>query len=239
MSFKQISVSFFLFFFIRKEHSHCSSDICVVCAWNEGELPDLRSQPPRPGSSRFRVLPGIPVSNSSTASDSALTSLQSPSVIQTPAGTPADVKSAPSTNTPSSKTSHSDMNAAAKSKSLSFSSESSASRSGTTKQLLPDKPSSGQFVSRQQVPSAPKEAGEQILLAVKLPSGERLQRYFRSTDKLETVLRFAESESKSDFKGCEFVRADNREILPNMKKTVGECGIVDRSVLFLQLPEMP
>jgi hypothetical protein len=89
------------------------------------------------------------------------------------------------------------------------------------------------------VPSEPNEVGERILLAVKLPSGQRLQRYFRFVDKLETVLRFAETESKSDFKGCEFVRADNRETLSDMKKSIREYGIVDKSVLFLQLPEMP
>jgi hypothetical protein len=174
-------------------------------------------------------------------SNSGSTSPESPSSIQSPAGAPTDGKSAPSIDVRSSKTSISDTKVVAKSKGVSPASESSTSRSATAKQLglLPDKPSAGPSVNLQRVPSEPNEVGERILLAVKLPSGQRLQRYFRFVDKLETVLRFAETESKSDFKGCEFVRADNRETLSDMKKSIRDYGIVDKSVLFLQLPEMP
>ena len=102
---------------------------------------------------------------------------------------------------------------------------------------MTDKLTTGDRLQTEQQPLQRAADEEHVLIAVKMPSGERLQRHFRPTDRLQLILKFVESEMKDIFKGCEFVRADTRQVLSDLRATIQASGIADRSVLFLQLPE--
>lgn len=130
----------------------------------------------------------------------------------------------------------------------SSSSNTTATNSGSVVKTLSDrgvKPTS-RTIQQQQQPTTHQlklntsktKTTQQICLAVKLPSGKRIQKHFQPTDTLESVLRFAEKEEHCDFKSCEFVRADNRQVLSDLHISVQSAGLQDRTVLFLQLPEI-
>lgn len=78
---------------------------------------------------------------------------------------------------------------------------------------------------------------QQVALAVKLPSGQRIEHQFHSTEKLSDVLHYVEVVAQQDFTDCEFVSADRRTVLTDLNVTIASSGVLSRSVLYLQLPD--
>lgn len=87
------------------------------------------------------------------------------------------------------------------------------------------------------LPREPEQDEKRITLAVKLPTGERLQRNFRPSDPLRVILKFAESSSRCDFSRCELVCLEPKVILQNMSKTIGQSKLPNKTLLYIQLPE--
>ena len=86
------------------------------------------------------------------------------------------------------------------------------------------------------VPSEPGPDEERIALAVKLPNGNRVQRYFSPFDSLKVVLQFVETSENSDYSGCEFMCHETKNILNDFRKTIRELNLADKTVLYIQLP---
>lgn len=88
------------------------------------------------------------------------------------------------------------------------------------------------------LPPEPGSGEKSVILAVKLPSGERLQRRFRPSDRLQLILRFAGASSPScSVNGCELVCLEPKAVFSNMQKTIEQCKIPDKTLLYIQLPE--
>jgi len=93
-------------------------------------------------------------------------------------------------------------------------------------------------VSDAKRPHSPvREVIQQVLLAVKLPTGQRIEHSFQPTDKLVDVLHYVETVSQQDFTNSEFVSADRRTILADLNLTLASCDNLNHSVLYLQLPD--
>jgi hypothetical protein len=75
---------------------------------------------------------------------------------------------------------------------------------------------------------------EVILLAVKLPSGERIQGQFRSSDKLSAVASFGEKYSKTQFKGCSLVCHHPHAVYSDLNITIRESGLLSRTMLYIE-----
>jgi len=194
-----------------------------------GDLPDTRGLPSRPGSSRYKVLPAI-----TNTSNQYLETTSTPPKSTSSGKLPNRPRDAKHHQLNSPHVSDQTVNSIA---SMSGSSRRTAPQNQTRKSLPTDKSTTGVKQQTGQQSVGPAVCEELLLIAVKLPSGERLQKNFRPTDQLHLILKFVESEAKINFKGCEFVRADTRVVLSDLKATIQASGIVDRSVLFLQLPE--
>lgn len=78
---------------------------------------------------------------------------------------------------------------------------------------------------------------EPVVLAVKLPSGQRVEHQFLSTHRLVDVLDHVRAVARQEFVGCEFVSADRRTVLADLDLTLASCDVPSRSVLYLQLPD--
>jgi len=77
---------------------------------------------------------------------------------------------------------------------------------------------------------------QQVLLAIKLPSGQRIEHQFAASNQLYSVLRYVETATEQDLTDCLFVSADRSAILSDLKLTIAAAGILNRSILYLQLP---
>ena len=76
-----------------------------------------------------------------------------------------------------------------------------------------------------------------ILLAVKLPSGKRIQRRFRKSDPLHVVRHFAESSAKLDFSATVMICDAPRRTFTDLNAKLSETELQNRTVLHLQLPD--
>ena len=76
-----------------------------------------------------------------------------------------------------------------------------------------------------------------IHLAVRLPSGTRVLRYFSLNDKLSTVLNFAEDAAKLDFSNCWLASTAPVVIHKDMSRPISETGLENRTVLHIQVPD--
>jgi len=83
----------------------------------------------------------------------------------------------------------------------------------------------------------PSLVDEPVVLAVKLPLGQRIEHQFLSTHRLSDVLDHVRVVTQQEFTGCEFVSADRRTVLTDLDLTIAACGIPSRSVLYLHLPD--
>ena len=83
----------------------------------------------------------------------------------------------------------------------------------------------------------PSPGEPSIVLAIKLPTGARVQRNFRLTDTLEMVLNFAEVSAQLDFTGVEMVCDIPRQVFKDLKVNLTDSGLQNRTVLHVQLPE--
>ena len=90
------------------------------------------------------------------------------------------------------------------------------------------------------VPAEPSADDEDsIILAVKLPhSGKRVKRRFRRSNKLATLLRFAESVADFDFDGFQLVCNVQKKTFTDLDETIASAGLSDRTLLHIQPPEM-
>jgi len=80
-------------------------------------------------------------------------------------------------------------------------------------------------------------AEQQVVLAVKLPTGQRVEHGFQPTEKLIDVLHYVETIAQQDLTNCEFVSADRRMVLTDLNLTVASSGVPSHSVLYLHLPD--
>ncbi|XP_064641989.1 uncharacterized protein LOC135496556 [Lineus longissimus] len=87
------------------------------------------------------------------------------------------------------------------------------------------------------LPGEPMEGERRVLLAIRLPSGERLQRYFHISDTLGVVLKFAEQIAEKKFTGYSFVCSVPRKVFNDMEQEIKDTGLQDRTVLLLQAPD--
>ena len=84
----------------------------------------------------------------------------------------------------------------------------------------------------------PGEDQENVSLAVKLPDGHRIQRRFRPTHSVQTIVDFAEHTSQINFSGYKLVSntLPKREFT-NLQLNIRECNLESRTLLILQPPE--
>jgi len=90
-------------------------------------------------------------------------------------------------------------------------------------------------------PQLPKEPDipekDRVALAIKLPTGQRVQRFFRLTDRLSTVMKFAEISARLDFTGWEFVCTDPRLVLSDLSVTIERSELPNKTLLYVQYPD--
>ncbi|XP_070561520.1 UBX domain-containing protein 10-like [Ptychodera flava] len=85
------------------------------------------------------------------------------------------------------------------------------------------------------IPDEPVENEDRVLLAIRLPEGERLQRYFRPTNTLKEILAYADSLSKDSLLECEmFVNDVPRKIFTDLSKSIHESKLSDKTVIYLE-----
>ena len=85
------------------------------------------------------------------------------------------------------------------------------------------------------IPNEPLEDEPRILLAIKLPNGQRLQRYFRPSDRFTDISTYAETESNQSFCNCNlFINQVPKRLVSNWKETFHEAGLLDRTLLCLE-----
>lgn len=117
--------------------------------------------------------------------------------------------------------------------------------SKTNKISLPNQRTAGKQPNSKQtakkavaLPPEPGSGEKSVILAIKLPSGERLQRRFRPSDRLQSILQFAGACSPScSADGCELVCLEPKAVFSDMRKTIEQCKIPDKTLLYIQLPE--
>lgn len=79
----------------------------------------------------------------------------------------------------------------------------------------------------------PGEDEERVLLAVRLPNGTRLQRYFRPTDPLKLLVDLAEIKCEISLFEYYLVRNAPRTVFSNLNVIIGDTDLEDRTVLYL------
>ena len=83
----------------------------------------------------------------------------------------------------------------------------------------------------------PKGDEETVLLAVKLPDGQRVSRRFRQDETMGMVMHFAEVSSQLDLSGYDLVCDAPRKVYKDLNITVGESGLATRTVLHIRFPD--
>ena len=85
------------------------------------------------------------------------------------------------------------------------------------------------------IPSPNEPAVSEILLAVKLPTdGTRHQRYFRTNEKLQAIVEYAEEVAGQDFGGYILVATAPKNIYKDLDDTIEDAGLEDKTVLHLE-----
>ncbi|XP_002129011.2 uncharacterized protein LOC100183946 [Ciona intestinalis] len=103
--------------------------------------------------------------------------------------------------------------------------------------------SSKQVVKRPPKPKPPKEPSaneERLLLALKLPDGTRVQRYFRPSNNIHEVLAYAQIQYPVlQMSVCDICRMDSipKKIITQYSKSLHELGIQNRTVLYIEEKE--
>ncbi|NWU66945.1 UBX10 protein, partial [Pterocles burchelli] len=83
----------------------------------------------------------------------------------------------------------------------------------------------------------PKEASR-LLLAIRSPSGQRFEHYFKPTDSLQTVLAVAEQRTSAQYRCCSVETMEvPRRSFSDLTRSLQECGILHKSVLCIQQNE--
>lgn len=84
-----------------------------------------------------------------------------------------------------------------------------------------------------QISSEPPEGEERLLLAIRLPDGKRVQRYFHIADKIEVVKQYAENVLCTDLSKYNLSCNSPKSLFTDLSQLVGEVGLADRTLLFL------
>ena len=84
------------------------------------------------------------------------------------------------------------------------------------------------------LPTEPSESESRVQLAIRLPDGRRHQHYFRVTEKLDLVLKFAENVSGMDLSDQRLVCSAPRAVFADLTQSIQEAGILDKTVLYLE-----
>ena len=87
------------------------------------------------------------------------------------------------------------------------------------------------------LPSEPRKDEEHVLLAIKLPDGQRIQRCFRPMDQLHSVLHFAENSSLVDYSEYDLVCNVPKTVFYDLSQRIQDTQIKDRTVLYLEEKE--
>ena len=203
--------------------------VCVsLSVFNFGLSDDGEALPRRPGSSRYRILPSIGKTSHTEASVSQAHCLHKPSRGQKPQQNtePSRRKNVGVRDKPTAKS----RDRLQKDVKLSDKRGSNVEDKSTTNR--------GDVEALISEPSRVSSVDQQVVeLAVKLPSGQRIEHRFQSTDRLSDVLHYAETVAGQGFTNCEFVSADRRTVYTDLSLTIASSAVQSRSVLYLQLPE--
>ncbi|KAM3824293.1 UBX domain-containing protein 10 isoform 1-T1 [Vipera latastei] len=82
----------------------------------------------------------------------------------------------------------------------------------------------------------PGEGEPRLLLAIRSPSGERFERYFRPTDNLETVVAVAEQKNAAAYRCCRIGTAEvPRRTFSDLSRSLQDCAVRHKSVLCILL----
>lgn len=77
-----------------------------------------------------------------------------------------------------------------------------------------------------------------LLLAIRSPSGERFERYFRPTDNLGTVVAVAEQKNAATYRRCSIRTVEvPRRTFSDLSRSLQDCAIHHKSVLCILLEE--
>ncbi|XP_006812018.1 uncharacterized protein LOC102808818 [Saccoglossus kowalevskii] len=85
------------------------------------------------------------------------------------------------------------------------------------------------------VPCEPGKNEPRIQLAIRLPEGERLVRFFHPENTLKEVLAYADSESSESLLDCDmFINSIPEKIFMDLSKSIKESGLQDKTVIYLE-----
>ncbi|CAG5132803.1 unnamed protein product, partial [Candidula unifasciata] len=86
------------------------------------------------------------------------------------------------------------------------------------------------------IPSPESPASREVLLAVKLPTdGTRHQKYFRSSDMLQSIVEFAQQKAGRSFHGYVLVVATSPKVVfVDLEDTIENAGLDDKTVFHLE-----
>ena len=85
------------------------------------------------------------------------------------------------------------------------------------------------------IPDEPSAGEERFLIALKLPEGGRLQRYFRPLDSFLDIVSYAEKESGRSFSDCNVFTSDvPKRIVSDLSVSLRVAGFKDRTLLYLE-----
>ncbi|XP_066296339.1 UBX domain-containing protein 10-like [Branchiostoma lanceolatum] len=104
----------------------------------------------------------------------------------------------------------------------------------------PVRPVSATWLARIPVPREPGVNQDRLLLALKLPGGQRLQRHFHMSDTLGGILAFAQTQTDQKLGTCEIaVQGTPQRVFTSsdFKKTIAESEILDKTLLYIQADE--
>lgn len=89
--------------------------------------------------------------------------------------------------------------------------------------------------SNSKIMPAPDETQERLKLALKLPDGRRVERYFSPKDTINGVMHFAQSKMRTPAKHCDIysmVRVP-KVLIADWKQTLAQLDLRDRTVLYI------
>ncbi|XP_071805839.1 uncharacterized protein [Asterias amurensis] len=85
------------------------------------------------------------------------------------------------------------------------------------------------------IPDEPSIGEERFLIALKLPEGGRLQRFFRPLDSFLDIVSYAEKESGRSFSDCNVFTSDvPKRIVSDLSVSLRVAGFKDRTLLYLE-----
>ena len=87
------------------------------------------------------------------------------------------------------------------------------------------------------LPNEPTDSEERLLLAIKLPDGQRIQRFFRPSDQLVTLLHFAENSSLLDYSEYDLACNVPKVVFYDLTQRIQDTELKDRTVLYLEEKE--